>query len=68
MCGQMVTNKSPIFYTLEDTKPDGSSPCICGFILADYARDLMDLTPDERWDNWDIILIPSTVGEGWLGP
>lgn len=48
MCGQMVTNKSPIFYTLEDTKPDGSSPCICGFILADYARDLMDLTPDER--------------------
>ena len=35
---------------MDDTKPDGSSPCIMGFILADQARDLVDMTPDQRRD------------------
>ena len=49
LCGQMVSNMSPIMYCLEDTKPDGAAPCICGFILADHARDLMHLTKEQRY-------------------
>ncbi|KAG1653942.1 Amine oxidase [flavin-containing] [Nymphon striatum] len=47
---QMVESgdEFPICYTLDDTKPDGSCPCIIGFISSDKARNLADLTPQER--------------------
>ncbi|XP_036404314.1 amine oxidase [flavin-containing]-like [Megalops cyprinoides] len=49
-CGTMMIEDedSPISMTLDDTKPDGSCPCIMGFILARKARELIDLTRDER--------------------
>lgn len=33
--GQMTTDKGPVQYCVDDTKPDGSAPCLMGFILAD---------------------------------
>ncbi|XP_048885557.1 amine oxidase [flavin-containing] B-like [Brienomyrus brachyistius] len=49
-CGTMMIEDedSPISMTLDDTKPDGSCPCIMGFILARKARELIHLTKDER--------------------
>uniref|UniRef100_A0A8C9WCU6 Amine oxidase n=1 Tax=Scleropages formosus TaxID=113540 RepID=A0A8C9WCU6_SCLFO len=49
-CGTMMIEdeNSPISMTLDDTKPDGSCPCIMGFILARKARELIELTKDER--------------------
>nr|XP_015206611.1 PREDICTED: amine oxidase [flavin-containing] B-like isoform X1 [Lepisosteus oculatus] len=49
-CGTMMIEDedSPISMTLDDTKPDGSYPCIMGFVLARKARDLINLTKDER--------------------
>src|SRR6218665_473869 len=48
LSGQMLTDTGPILYCLDDTKPDGSFPCIMGFILADRARKLTALRPEER--------------------
>ncbi|MBN3303411.1 AOF oxidase, partial [Amia calva] len=49
-CGTMMIEDedSPISMTLDDTKPDGSCPCIMGFILARKARHLIHLSKDER--------------------
>ncbi|XP_035264257.1 amine oxidase [flavin-containing]-like [Anguilla anguilla] len=49
-CGTMMIEdeNSPISMTLDDTKPDGSCPCIMGFILARKTRKLINLTKDER--------------------
>ncbi|KAK6473519.1 amine oxidase [Huso huso] len=49
-CGTMMIEdeESPISMTLDDTKPDGSCPCIMGFILARKARHLIHLSKDER--------------------
>ncbi|XP_061579249.1 amine oxidase [flavin-containing] [Cololabis saira] len=49
-CGSMVIEEegSPIGLTLDDTKPDGTMPCIMGFILASKCRQLSSLTREER--------------------
>ncbi|KAG8191607.1 hypothetical protein JTE90_018539 [Oedothorax gibbosus] len=41
-------DEHPMFYTLDDTKPDGSLPAIVGFITADKCRRLFSLKPEER--------------------
>jgi monoamine oxidase len=35
LSGQMATDSGPVQYTIDDTKPDGTAPCLMGFILAD---------------------------------
>ncbi|XP_049623225.1 amine oxidase [flavin-containing] B [Suncus etruscus] len=49
-CGTMIIEdeESPIPYTLDDTKPDGTYPAIMGFIIANKARKLARLTKEER--------------------
>lgn len=47
----MVANdaeRCPTFFTLDDTKPDGSKPAIIGFILADKCRRLAVKSRDHR--------------------
>ena len=44
----MSSDEGLVSYCVDDTKPDGSNPCIMGFILADKARKLTTLTKDER--------------------
>ncbi len=48
LCGQMAVDSGPIQYCMDDTKPDGSCPCIMGFILAEKSRELVALTPQQR--------------------
>ncbi|GFY25130.1 amine oxidase B [Trichonephila clavipes] len=51
LCGSMLAEGNddhPMFYALDDTKPDGSYPAIIGFVLADKCRRLCLLTPEER--------------------
>ncbi|CAL1274164.1 unnamed protein product [Larinioides sclopetarius] len=38
----------PMFYSLDDSKPDGSFPAIIGFVAADKCRRLCHMTPEER--------------------
>ncbi|XP_039455768.1 amine oxidase [flavin-containing]-like isoform X2 [Oreochromis aureus] len=49
-CGSMVIEEegAPIGFTLDDTKPDGTVPCIMGFILARKCRKLSSLSKEER--------------------
>jgi len=52
-CGSILQlssdpTKAPLFYTLDDTKPDGSKPALIGFILADRLRALINNTKQER--------------------
>lgn len=44
----MTTDKGPVLYCMDDTKPDGSSPAIMGFVLANHARDLVRMSPEQR--------------------
>ena len=50
MCGSaLIFDKdSPIQFTLDDTKPDGSYPCIMGFIVGDNSRAFAELSKDQR--------------------
>ncbi|XP_027194254.1 amine oxidase [flavin-containing] B-like [Dermatophagoides pteronyssinus] len=53
MCGSLVIFgendiECPITYTLDDSKPDGTNPAIIGFMPADRARKLLELTKEER--------------------
>jgi monoamine oxidase len=48
LSGQMATDAGPVLYSLDDTKPDGSAPCITGFIVADRAREMTEMTPEQR--------------------
>ncbi|GBL97350.1 Amine oxidase [flavin-containing] B [Araneus ventricosus] len=51
LCGSMLVeggDEHPVFYALDDTKPDGSYPAIIGFVLADKCRRMCVLTPEER--------------------
>ncbi|XP_053562468.1 amine oxidase [flavin-containing] A [Bombina bombina] len=50
LCGCMIIedDDTPIGYTLDDTKPDGSVPAIIGFILARKATSLALLSKEER--------------------
>uniref|UniRef100_A0A8C2XEW9 Amine oxidase n=1 Tax=Cyclopterus lumpus TaxID=8103 RepID=A0A8C2XEW9_CYCLU len=49
-CGTMAIEEedAPIGLTLDDTKADGTKPCIMGFILARKCRKLSVLTKEER--------------------
>nr|XP_022329235.1 amine oxidase [flavin-containing] A-like [Crassostrea virginica] len=47
--GIAVSDNGPIVVTFDDTKPDGGSPGIMGFLLANQARKLCTLTKEERW-------------------
>lgn len=45
----MIIGKDhPMFYSLDDTKPDGSFPAIVGFLTGDKCREMMHLTSEER--------------------
>ncbi|XP_061173212.1 amine oxidase [flavin-containing] A-like [Saccostrea echinata] len=46
--GIAASDNGPIVVSFDDTKPDGSSPGIMGFLLANQARDLCALTKEER--------------------
>eukprot|EP00914_Ancora_sagittata_P006013 GHVO01012129.1.p1 GENE.GHVO01012129.1~~GHVO01012129.1.p1 ORF type:complete len:413 (+),score=42.71 GHVO01012129.1:67-1239(+) len=50
LSGQMITDLNPVQYCVDDTKADGTHPCIMGFIQANAARKMMELTPDQRRD------------------
>ncbi|CAL1287514.1 unnamed protein product [Larinioides sclopetarius] len=41
-------DEHPMFYSLDDTKPDGSFPAIIGFITGDKCRKMCHMTPDQR--------------------
>jgi monoamine oxidase len=49
--GEMMTDKAPVYYCIDDTKPDGSHPAIMGFIQANNAMDLTHLSVEERYNN-----------------
>ena len=44
----MMTDLGPVQYCMDDTKPDGSHPCIMGFFLPTHALHYMDLSVQER--------------------
>ncbi|OWF47168.1 amine oxidase [flavin-containing] A-like [Mizuhopecten yessoensis] len=46
--GSITSDFGPVTYCLDDTKPDGSHPCIMGFVLADQARNLVEMSVTER--------------------
>ncbi|GBL97344.1 Amine oxidase [flavin-containing] [Araneus ventricosus] len=51
LCGTHLIlgdDEHPMFYSLDDTKPDGSFPAIIGFITGDKCRKMCHMTPDER--------------------
>uniref|UniRef100_A0A646QEF0 Amine oxidase n=1 Tax=Hemiscolopendra marginata TaxID=943146 RepID=A0A646QEF0_9MYRI len=52
MCGSTLIDSEddnhPLVFTLDDTKPDGSHPAIIGFIAAEKARRLSELSQDGR--------------------
>ncbi|KAF8784684.1 Amine oxidase [flavin-containing] [Argiope bruennichi] len=41
-------DEHPAFYSLDDSKPDGSFPALIGFIAGDKCRKMCNLTPEER--------------------
>ncbi|KAJ8310643.1 hypothetical protein KUTeg_012508 [Tegillarca granosa] len=48
--GSSVTNFGPVAYTIDDTKPNEESPAIMGFIDADRAREMNEMTREKRLD------------------
>ncbi|XP_064615437.1 LOW QUALITY PROTEIN: amine oxidase [flavin-containing]-like [Liolophura sinensis] len=46
--GTCMSEDGPVGCSMDDTKPDGSSPAIMGFILADKSRQLCQLAEKER--------------------
>ncbi|KAE8623000.1 hypothetical protein XENTR_v10005454 [Xenopus tropicalis] len=50
ICGCMIMedDDTPIGFTLDDTKPDGTEPAIIGFILSRKATLMTNLTKEER--------------------
>lgn len=51
LCGTTLIKgdeEHPMYFSLDDTKPDGSHPAIVGFITADKLRKVVDLEPEER--------------------
>ncbi|XP_060078754.1 amine oxidase [flavin-containing] B-like [Ylistrum balloti] len=46
--GMITSDFGPVAFCLDDTKPDGSHPCIMGFVLADKSRDLVEMSESER--------------------
>ena len=47
-CGEIITDKPPIMYCMDDTKPDGSHPALMGLILGNEARQLQHLSKERR--------------------
>jgi len=50
-CGlsvEMMTDSGPVLAGYDDSKPDGSFPCLMGIIYAKRAINLAHLSPDER--------------------
>ncbi|GIY14061.1 amine oxidase B [Caerostris extrusa] len=41
-------DEHPVFYALDDTKPDGTFPAIIGFVAGDKCRKMANMSPDER--------------------
>ncbi|KAK2139272.1 hypothetical protein LSH36_1898g00003 [Paralvinella palmiformis] len=50
LCGEMTTDRGPVVCCMDDTKPDGSHPCIMGFVLANHAREMENMAPEQRKD------------------
>lgn len=48
MSGQMATKKGPVIFSMDDTKPDGTHPCLIGFITADKANVFAKQSMEER--------------------
>ncbi|XP_064624623.1 amine oxidase [flavin-containing] B-like [Lineus longissimus] len=48
LSGTVVSTSGPVGNCMNDTKPDGSFPCIMGFVLADKSKELASLSKDER--------------------
>ena len=48
LSGQMYTERGPVLYVVDDTKPDGSHPCLIGFILAETAIKMSKMSMEER--------------------
>lgn len=46
--GQTFADEGISVCTMDDTKPDGTRPCIMGFVLSDQAAQWSDKTPQER--------------------
>ena len=47
--GIAISDHGPVAYCIDYTKPDGSHPCIMGFIAANQARKLAQLSALERF-------------------
>ncbi|GIX94420.1 amine oxidase B [Caerostris darwini] len=41
-------DEHPVFFALDDTKPDGTFPAIIGFVGGDKCRKMANMSPDER--------------------
>ncbi|KAF8784686.1 Amine oxidase [flavin-containing] [Argiope bruennichi] len=51
LCGaQLIVggDEYPMYYSVDDTKPDGSFPALVGFITANKCRKIVNMTPEER--------------------
>ncbi|XP_033760189.1 amine oxidase [flavin-containing] B-like [Pecten maximus] len=48
LSGIVTSDYGPVTFCVDDTKPDGSHPCIMGFVLANKARDLAEMSEAER--------------------
>ena len=48
LSGQLVCDQGPVTNCMDDTKPDGSHPCIVGFICHADAIEMSKLSPGER--------------------
>ncbi|XP_013391959.1 amine oxidase [flavin-containing] B [Lingula anatina] len=46
--GQLISQSGPVTYTIDDTKPDGTAPCIMGFIDGFQADECASLDLEER--------------------
>jgi hypothetical protein len=48
LTGMAASDNGPIVFSIDDTKPDGNSPGLMGFLLAKQARQLCTKTREER--------------------
>lgn len=48
LSGMIMSDFGPVTFCVDDTKPDGSHPCIMGFVLSNKARDLVEMSETER--------------------
>ncbi|XP_064635285.1 amine oxidase [flavin-containing] B-like [Lineus longissimus] len=48
LSGSLDSSNGPVENSLNDTKPDGSYPCLVGFINGEKAKEFTSLTKEER--------------------